>query len=198
MIKLSNILLEKINEHYHTKIKVPSKVIPEICYHISDSKSTFSGDPTFHIGTLLQAVDRAVGIFYMESNVTFPYYLHKVKIKEGLEIMDHVFDDDPESGMDELRKFRQEYNSNKIAYYVNGIEGIENHQHFSLADDDGCKRAAKPWDKNFSIVTDGKNVTVESVTTINSKEELKKLADSVCGVDDHGFDLEDETLPKDL
>ena len=54
-----------------------------------------------------------------------------------------------------------------------------------------CKIAAKPYEKNLSIVTDGKNVSVESVTKINSFEELKKLVDSVCGVNDHEFiDLE--------
>ena len=194
MIKLSNILLEK------TGIKAPSKVLPEISYHMSDRKSSFSGDPTFHVGTIAQALDRAIGIFYMESKIPFPYYLHKVKIKEGLEIMDYVFDDDPEQAAvdNEDIKFKQEYDSNKIAYYLNAVEGVENPMHFSVAKNGMCKRAVTNWNKNFSIITDGKNVTVESVTTINSKEELKKLADSVCGVDDHGFDLEDETLPKDL
>lgn len=186
MIKLSNILLEN-----RPVFKVPSKVLPDINYHMALKKSNFNGDSTFHAGTLLQALDRACGVFFYDREDSFPYYLHKIKIKEGLEIIDFVFDDDPEYGNDSNINFDEVYDENKIAYYTNSVEGFPNSSFFSLTKGGKCKIAAKPYEKNLSIVTDGKNVSVESVTKINSFEELKKLVDSVCGVDDHEFiDLE--------
>jgi hypothetical protein len=181
MIKISKILLEK------TGIKAPSKVLPEINYHIALKKSNFSNDSTFHAGTLLQAIDRACGDFYYEREYPFPYYLHKVKIKEGLEIIDFVFDHDPEDLNDDNSKW-DEYDSNKVAYYINAVEGsTTNRNYFTLGYGGFCKKAVKPSNENFSLITDGKNVSIESVTKINSFEELKKLVDSVCGPNDHKF-----------
>ena len=81
-----------------------------------------------------------------------------------------------------------EYDSNKVAYYINAVEGsTTNRNYFTLGYGGFCKKAVKPSNENFSLITDGKNVSIESVTKINSFEELKKLVDSVCGPNDHQF-----------
>ena len=69
MIKLSKILLEN-----RPVFKAPSKVLPDINYHMALKKSNFNGDPTFHAGTLLQALDRACGVFFYDREDSFPYY----------------------------------------------------------------------------------------------------------------------------